>query len=296
MKKLGIIYAPRLSASAAALASAVPLYRVGPEGFKSKAGERFHDKNIDNFTMINWGASAGPWELGPHGGMSDAVDEWTNTRNAVKTALSKLKTLTILKEAGVPALEATGDTSVAEQWYNEGLLVLARRDGLSGGRGITKLHKDTPTTGFPIVDFFVKYWKKTHEYRVHVFRRPDSDGWQGPSTPLPSHNVIDIQQKRRRTNWDGPYDPMIRNFDNGWVFCHDNIKGTETELESIKTTARQAVAALGLDFGAVDILARFNEAGTLRKHVVCEINTAPGLEGKTLDCYVQAIRGYINGL
>lgn len=284
MRKLGIIYSPRLSASAAALALAVPLYRVGPDGFKSPAGRRAH---LRGEQTINWGST-----------LNDGVImEKINDVSAVTTALSKLQTLTILKNASVPALEATGEDSVARQWAAQGV-VLCRKDRLSGGRGILKIaHPDTiPTShGF---DFFAKYWKKTHEYRFHVFARPEGDGWQGTSDPLPSHSVIDIQQKRRRTDWSGNYDPMIRNFDNGWVFCHDNIRGTAEELAAMGDTACKAVAALGLDFGAVDILARFSNGNSgnsaLKKHVVCEINTAPGLEGQTLEKYVTAIRHYLS--
>lgn len=271
MKKLGIIYAPRDSASAAALAREVPLYRVDQNGFRSKAGKRAFARAE---YILNWGSSIGiPLNWDPEGEIS-----YYNWPEAVKLATSKLKTLTKLQEASIPALEATGQATVAGQWLGQGSTVLCRKDGLSGGRGIVKAKTLSEMVGSPATgDFWVKYWKKTHEYRVHVFKG----------------QVIDIQQKRRRTEWNGNYDPMIRNFDNGWVFCHDGIKGTVAELDSISNTSRLAVAALGLDFGAVDILARFNEDGTLRKHVVCEINTAPGLEGQTLEKYVTAIRSYL---
>lgn len=293
MRKLGILYAPRDSASAAALCRAVPLYRYGPDGFRSVGGVRAAARGLP---WVNWGCSKWPAGWNMDGEMEDVPCLNMNHHGVpVATALSKLKTLTILKEAGVPCLEATGDVSTAKLWAEQGL-VLARKDGLSGGRGI-QLIKDwseqAMQNDWPATDMYVRYWKKTHEYRVHVFRHAEGDGWQGPSTPLPSHYVIDIQQKRRRTEWQGNYDPMIRNFDNGWVFCHDNIKGTETEITAIGQTATMAVTATGLDFGAVDILARFNDAGILKKHVVCEINTAPGLEGQTLEKYTTAIRNYL---
>ena len=270
IKKLGILYAPRDSASAAALCRAVPLYRYGPDGFRSPAGVRAFNRGAQ---LINWGASRSTYNEDRPG-----APHTLNYPFHVQTALSKLKTLTLLKNASIPALEATGEASVAQQWWDDGSIVLCRRDGLSGGRGIYKAQKGEGGGQLRLpCDFFVKYWKKTHEYRIHVFNGA----------------VIDIQQKRRRTNWEGTYDPMIRNFDNGWVFCHDNIKGTETEITAIGQTAIMAVAATGLDFGAVDILARFNDAGVLKKQVVCEINTAPGLEGQTLEKYVTAIRNYL---
>jgi glutathione synthase/RimK-type ligase-like ATP-grasp enzyme len=46
-----------------------------------------------------------------------------------------------------------------------------------------------------------------------------------------------------------------------------------------------AVSALGLDFGAVDII--WNERED--KCYVLEVNTAPGLQGSTLENYANAI-------
>lgn len=271
-RRLGILYAPRDSASAAALCKAVPLWRYGPDGFRSVGGTRAFARGMQ---LINWGASKCAYNEDRPG-----APHTMNYPFHVQKALSKLKTLTILKERGVPALEATEEANVAESWLGNGSLVLARKDGLSGGQGVTKVDSVGALAAIHPHnwDLIVKYWKKTHEYRVHVFKG----------------QVIDIQQKRRRTNWTGNYDPMIRNFDNGWVFCHDNLKGSSDELATIGQTAIAAVAALGLDFGAVDVLARFKESGVLSRHVVCEVNTAPGLEGQTLDKYVNAIRNYLN--
>jgi D-alanine-D-alanine ligase-like ATP-grasp enzyme len=49
----------------------------------------------------------------------------------------------------------------------------------------------------------------------------------------------------------------------------------------------EAVAALGLDFGAVDIIE--DKEGNF---YVLEINTAPGLEGHTVTSYAKAFHGY----
>ena len=52
-----------------------------------------------------------------------------------------------------------------------------------------------------------------------------------------------------------------------------------------KEKRNAAIKALGLDFGAVDII--YNEAED--QHYVLEVNTAPGLEGTTLQKYTEAI-------
>lgn len=117
---------------------------------------------------------------------------------------------------------------------------------------------------------YTQYVKKADEYRIHVF-----DG-----------QVIDIQQKRKRQEVPNEeVDYQIRNLAGGWVFCRDNI-----DCPSVcSTLAIDAVSALGLTFGAVDIGFNRNEG----VGYVYEVNTAPGLEGSTLDSYFEALVRYI---
>ena len=77
-------------------------------------------------------------------------------------------------------------------------------------------------------------------------------------------------------------DYQVRNHENGWVYCRDDLDVPA----SVFSDATSAVAALGLDFGAVDIIWNQNQA----RSYVLEVNTAPGLEGTTLTKYVEAIR------
>ena len=51
-----------------------------------------------------------------------------------------------------------------------------------------------------------------------------------------------------------------------------------------------AVSALGLDFGAVDIIEDADG-----KLYVLEVNTAPGLEGQTLTLMAEALKELIDG-
>ncbi|GAG47489.1 unnamed protein product, partial [marine sediment metagenome] len=77
-------------------------------------------------------------------------------------------------------------------------------------------------------------------------------------------------------------DYQIRNTDNGWVYCRGGVDAPEAVI----TAAVRAVDCLGLDFGAVDI--GYNEH--YDRCAVFEVNTAPGLEGTTLDKYFEAFR------
>jgi glutathione synthase/RimK-type ligase-like ATP-grasp enzyme len=80
----------------------------------------------------------------------------------------------------------------------------------------------------------------------------------------------------------------IRNYSNGWVYARAEIAPSEELLLS----SIQAVKLLGLDFGAVDIGHRLID----NKFFVFEINTAPGLEGTTLDKYQKVIYNYYRSI
>jgi glutathione synthase/RimK-type ligase-like ATP-grasp enzyme len=127
---------------------------------------------------------------------------------------------------------------------------------------------DHPLVNAPL---YVKYKKKRKEYRVHVFKG----------------QVIDVAEKRRRRKDERPatFDGYVRNLANGWVFCRDSIV-KPADLDGL---AIAACAALGLDFGAVDVI--WNEKEN--KCYVLEVNTAPGLQGTTLTNYTNAIYNWI---
>ena len=108
--------------------------------------------------------------------------------------------------------------------------------------------------------------EKDKEYRVHVFKG----------------QVIDYQQKKQRIGVES--DSTIRNHSTGWVYTRISV----VLPEGVKEQAIKAVDALGLDFGAVDICTDLE--GT---PFVLEVNTAPGLEGTTLEKYIEAFKGLL---
>ena len=57
------------------------------------------------------------------------------------------------------------------------------------------------------------------------------------------------------------------------------------EPTGLRDISRDAVTALGLEFGAVDII--YNDKS--KKLFVLEVNTAPGIEGATVTKYKDAI-------
>lgn len=148
----------------------------------------------------------------------------------------------------------------AETW---GTTYLARFT-LNGhsGQGIKIIEPNDGNTHL-LAPLYVQYKKKRHEYRVHIF----------------NGEVIDVTQKKKRKGFEN-VNTKIRNHQNGWVYCRENIE----EPHDLRTQAVNAMSAVGLNFGAVDII--WNEKEN--KCYVLEINSAPGLVGTTLEKYVDA--------
>ena len=195
-----------------------------------------------------------------------------NSRNAVHNAQCKLRAYRAMETAGVPLPAYTNDQRVAADWLASGKFrrVVARCTTTgSEGRGIVICKAGEFHPGAPL---YVEYVPKKYEYRIHV-------GQAG------AHQVLDVQQKRKRRDMPNDHvDYEVRNSCNGWVFCREDIVQPP---QAAFDAAIAAVQALGLTFGAVDL------GVTEKSGRVCvyEVNTAPGLEGSTLETYADYIAG-----
>lgn len=176
----------------------------------------------------------------------------------------KLANFEKFENAEVPHVPYTASKETAQKWLEKGFKVLARTTGGQAGSGITVVE---PGDEIPDRPLYTAYIKKRKEFRVHVF-----DG-----------QVIDVQEKRKKIGEEA--NPLIRNHENGWVFCHEDI----VEPDGLRDAAIRAVGALGLLFGAVDVI--WNEKKN--QCWVLEVNSAPGLTPTTAEKYADAI---YNGL
>ena len=150
--------------------------------------------------------------------------------------------------------------------YDGEMIVVRQLARGHGGRGIMLISGEDEIPDAPL---YTVYKKKKAEYRIHVF----------------NGQVIDVQQKRLRKPADDEEitaNHQMRNFDNGWVYCREDVLAPDAVLDE----AVKAVKVLGLDFGAVDI--GWNEH--YQTPYVYEVNTAPGLEGTTLEIYLNAFK------
>ena len=210
-----------------------------------------------NDVIVNWGSSTPPhfrW-----------MEQDLNKPHAIALTSNKLNTfLEFRTKSFTDVPDWTTNPSEAQHWLDLGLKTYCRRQLSShSGNGIVICNDGDRLVSAPL---YTLHTKHKHEYRVHVFK----------------DNVIDVQMKRKRNGALGG--SGIRNHSNGWVYARAEILPPEELLSS----ACKAVNLLGLDFGAVDIGHRLID----NKFFVFEVNTAPGLEGTTLDKYAKAIYNY----
>lgn len=244
-------------------------YKKGSEGAKSlttKLSENLQKQikqiRLENSKfkgngklVLNWGNS----EHVPPEVLKATI---INHPDNVGIASNKLKCFKVLSDAEVSVPDWTADPSVAKGWKAE----VCCRTKLTGnsGEGLFIVEPDEDLVLSPL---YTKYVKKKYEYRIHVM----------------NGKVIDTQRKARDKAVEMEnVDWRIRNHSNGFIFARNEDHDIP---EDVTVQAVTAVNALGLDFGAVDVI--WNEH--YEKAYVLEVNTAPGLVGTTLENYANAI-------
>lgn len=218
--------------------------------------------------IINWGS----------GSCKPAVREqapvFLNSTAAVNLCRDKLKFFKAMDgEVRIP--DFTADLDTALEWGRAGQEVLGRDPQGSAGTDIVFFSEDP--IAFATKKLFVKYKKKKAEFRLHIM-----DG-----------KLLFAQKKVLRTSdiSGQPINPAdvdfrVRNHRNGFIFQRNDVHVPE----DVKVQSFKAIARTGLDFGAVDVI--YNEYED--KAYVLEVNTAPGLEGSSIDEYVSGLRGLYN--
>jgi glutathione synthase/RimK-type ligase-like ATP-grasp enzyme len=196
--------------------------------------------------VINWGDSKA-------GNLS-----CLNLGGNVATAANKYQSFLRLREAGVNVPRFSSDKGTVD-W--DGLTVVRHKLTGHSGEGIEL----RDASDLPNAPLYVEYVPKKAEYRVHVVGK----------------RVVLVQRKARDPRCDNP-NWKVRNHDNGFIFVRNDVDPDPQVVEQ----AVKAVVALGLDFGAADII--WNEKQ--KRAVVLEVNTAPGLEGSTINDYAQGFR------
>jgi len=118
-------------------------------------------------------------------------------------------------------------------------------------------------------DYITEYIPTVREFRIHVFNGVIRAGIKLPREENPN--------------------PRFRSWNDGWRLDYSEAC-QQAISQRIRDVAKAAVGALGYDFGAVDVGVR-----NTGEPVVFEVNSAPGLEGRTIDVYAKAIIKKTNG-
>jgi len=204
--------------------------------------------------LVNWGSSN---YIIPFKGQT------LNRALVVKNAANKLIAFTEMGLHGVNTVEWTTSREEAQAWADKSVVIVRNKLTGHSGDGILIIEKGGEVPGAPL---YTKYIYKVREFRVHVV----------------GESVIDTQQKIRDPKLE-PADWKIRSHANGFLYARNGIISSDSR----DALALSAVNALGLDFGAVDIVE--DKAGNF---FVLEVNTAPGLEGQTLENYAKAFMSW----
>lgn len=214
--------------------------------------------------------------------------------------INKYEAAVRLREAGVPTVEVsrTRPTNVAERILPRGNFDLSNyADSLTEtsaadlrraidtylNRPLTRVAGSIwlPRTSHHVggsdllnpprePNYYSKKEDLIEEYRIHCFK--------GRSIRA-GRKVQGVEGVNGSHEW-------IRSLDSGWRLSYDGFSSTKEQ----RKLAKEALEALDLDFGAVDI-------GKKRDNslVVLEVNRAPGLEGNTINVYADAIQRWTRG-
>lgn len=140
---------------------------------------------------------------------------------------------------------------------------------------------------------FLEFVPSTHEYRVHTFikgkhlARPRDKREPGSYVSTKISEKIWVGQGK-----PDPREPQ-KNHEFGWSFLGPQNR-REEELDVVRHAAKQAIAALGMDFGAVDVMYNLRN----KFPYVLEVNSTPSLadeQATTCDVYAARIVKTLGG-
>ena len=188
-----------------------------------------------------------------------------NKRNSILQAVDKLATLIMLSNKGIRVPQFFSmDNYEGQQRFP----YLVRTINHTQGRDIQLClqQRDLEKARVNGYDYAIQYIPTKREYRIHVFKG----------------EIIKTSEKVE-TNPENAV-PYIRNLDHGYTFRHER---TDISRES-EWLAVEAVRALNLDFGAVDLVVSDDEIS-----YVLEVNTAPSLIDSGVERYGEKLAEWL---
>lgn len=174
-------------------------------------------------------------------------------------------------------LKWTTDRKQATEWGAHSKVFVRALTRGSGGRGID-VWEAAGGRDCPIAPLYTQHQPKTHEYRIHMARSLTGSEFE----PILCQRKVWVKKDGQQPkSWD------VRSHDNGFIFqTHpDHATLPKRALD----VARKCMAKYfgDMHFAALDVL--YHKPSDVA--VVCEGNTAPGVENNTVDVYAHYFRG-----
>lgn len=208
-----------------------------------------------------------------------------NTQDMVRAASNKKKARQIFVEEGVPTPELY---LTPEEVPKESLPVVGRTSYHHKGQGFwfCKTPRGVRQAAREGATHFMAFIPNTREYRVHTFIKRKY--LELPSEEREHEHYVSIKISEK--TWQGEEQPSKdepqKNHEFGWTFLGPKNR-REEELDVVRHVAKQAIAALGMDFGAVDIMYQIRA----KQPYVLEVNSTPSLSDENATtCEVYAGR------
>lgn len=179
-----------------------------------------------------------------------------------KGGLDKVRQFELFAANQVSCPLWTTRKEVAKEWPGE---ICARTlINSSQGKGLVICKaKDLPDA-----PLYTQYVKKKYEFRTQVFAGK-------PLRTTVKLKKADVERAITK----------VRNLSNGYIFANVPDSIDDDVVEQVEQLAVAACAALNYKFGAVDIIYNQKQG----KAFVLEVNSAPAMEGTTLEVYSNAI-------
>ena len=190
-----------------------------------------YERHPEQDFLIRWGSTAG----------RDAAIT-LNARDAVARAANKYEALRVMQDAGVRVVPFSKNPAELQG------TILGRSLNHTGGRDVRVYPAGMLDGMWRAHHHYTQFIPSSHEMRIHV-----CDG-----------EMVRAQIKKGEEECDFP----IRNHDNGYTFVPFVRQRPNAERIQV---AVDAVKALGLDFGAVDLL-----CGRDGRSYVLEVNSSAG--------------------
>ena len=218
--------------------------------FHKKNGSKFWKEDgvrisspKDSFIRINWAYS----------GAGASSEVTYNKGGAITLSSDKARARTVLMEAGIKVPETYILGKVLD---NKNYPLVARTRKHQAGQGFLVVNNDDELYDAIKAGFYYysKLYNKEREFRVHV-----------------AHGKVLVYQEKTPVS-ESSRDEVIWNHANG-EFTFETVSWEDYDVLICKESVA-AVKALGLDYGAVDIMTSSTEENSVS---ITEVNTSPAL-------------------